>query len=72
MSTIRHIRIEVLGVTQKRLAEIAGASQPTVCRWEAGTDHPDLNHLRRIADAVREAGHEFDERKFFEMPEAAE
>ena len=72
MSIIRHIRKELLGVSQKRLAEIAGASQPTVCRWEAGTDEPTLSQLRAIAAAVRENGHEFDERDFFDIPEAAE
>lgn len=41
-------------VTQSEMAEIAGTSQATISRWEAGATNPSLRHLRRIrAEALR-------------------
>jgi transcriptional regulator with XRE-family HTH domain len=40
------------GVTQSRLAELAGTSQPTIAAYESGSKTPNLRTLRRLARAV--------------------
>ena len=40
------------GVTQSRLAELAGTSQPTIAAYESGSKVPNLRTLRRLARAV--------------------
>ena len=40
------------GVTQRRLAELAGTSQPTIAAYEAGTKVPNLRTLRNLARAL--------------------
>jgi len=39
-------------VTQSRLAELAGTSQPTIAAYESGTKVPNLRTLRNLARAV--------------------
>jgi transcriptional regulator with XRE-family HTH domain len=39
-------------VTQSRLAELAGTSQPTIAAYESGRKVPNLRTLRRLARAV--------------------
>jgi len=41
-----------LGLTQKELAQMFGASLRTASRWESGRSHPDLEQLRELARAV--------------------
>lgn len=41
----------VLGISQARLAELAGVSRPTIARLEAGQD-VSLSNLNRISDAL--------------------
>ena len=48
MNPIRNLR-ERRGLTQSRLAELAGTSQPTIAAYEAGTKAPTLGTLRRLA-----------------------
>jgi len=40
------------GVSQARLAQLAGTSQPTVAAYESGKKTPSLRTLRRLARAV--------------------
>lgn len=65
MSTIRHIRTELFGVSQAAFAQIAGTSQAVVSRWENGLVEPSLSDLKRIADEARARRLRFDERLFF-------
>jgi predicted transcriptional regulator len=71
MNTIQHIRKRVLDVSQSGLAEIAGTTQASVSRWEAGELQPDLEHLRAIRDAVRKKGVVWDDAWFFDAPKEA-
>ncbi|MFB6101252.1 MAG: CBS domain-containing protein [Haloplanus sp.] len=45
-----------LDLTQSALAEMAGVSQPLIARIEGGDVDPRLSTLRRIVDALDEAG----------------
>jgi transcriptional regulator with XRE-family HTH domain len=40
------------GVTQSRLAELAGTSQPTIAAYESGSKVPNLRTLRKLARAL--------------------
>jgi transcriptional regulator with XRE-family HTH domain len=40
------------GVSQRRLAQLAGTSQPTIAAYESGKKTPSLRTLRRLARAV--------------------
>jgi putative transcriptional regulator len=51
MNPIRLLRHQV-GVTQKRLAESAGTSQPTIASYESGTKSPTLDTIQRLAKAL--------------------
>lgn len=56
MSAMKRIRTEMFAITQADMAEIAGASQAVVSRWERadGRAWPDLQHIRAIrAEALR-------------------
>lgn len=70
MNAIRHIRKVILGVTQARLAEIAGSNQATVSRWENGTLHPDRAQMARILEHARAANVALSPEDFF-APESA-
>jgi predicted transcriptional regulator len=48
-------RREELDLTQSRLAEMAGVSQPLIARIEGGDVDPRLSTLRRIVEALEEA-----------------
>ena len=48
-------RREELELTQSRLAEMAGVSQPLIARIEGGDVDPRLSTLRRIVNALDEA-----------------
>lgn len=51
MNEVRQLR-RLAGVTQCRLAELAGTSQPTIAAYESGSKTPNLRTLRRLARAV--------------------
>jgi transcriptional regulator with XRE-family HTH domain len=51
MNEVRHLR-RLAGVTQSRLAELAGTSQPTIAAYESGSKVPNLRTLRRLARAL--------------------
>ena len=48
---IARLRIQ-RGLTQARLAEMAGTRQPSIARLENGSSFPSLSFLQRIADAL--------------------
>lgn len=71
MSTIKNIRTKVFGVTQAEFAALAGVTQASVSRWENGVA-PSLDEMRAIREAAETRGVAWDDRYFFEAPEAAE
>ncbi|MFN2427204.1 MAG: helix-turn-helix domain-containing protein [Candidatus Binatia bacterium] len=51
MNPIRHLRQQA-GVTQQKLALLAGTSQPTIASYEAGTKSPTLETVERLAKSL--------------------
>jgi len=51
MNPIRHLR-EQAGVTQRKLALLAGTSQPTIASYEAGSKSPTLETVERLAKSL--------------------
>lgn len=51
MNPIRHLRQQA-GVTQQKLALLAGTSQPTIASYEAGTKSPTLETVDRLAKSL--------------------
>lgn len=51
MNEVRRLR-QRARVTQSRLAELAGTSQPTIAAYESGRKVPNLRTLRRLARAL--------------------
>jgi predicted transcriptional regulator len=49
MHPIKHLRKEVLKISQSELGDAAGVTQATVSRWESGELEPSLSELRAIA-----------------------
>lgn len=72
MNPMLHIRKNVFGVPQTEMAEIAAVSQGTVSKWENGALVPDHAELDRIRSEAMRRNLEWDDRWFFEVPEAAE
>jgi DNA-binding transcriptional regulator YiaG len=72
MNPMLHIRKNVFGVPQTEMAEIAAVSQGTVSKWENGALVPDRDELDRIRSEAMRRNLEWDDRWFFEVPEAAE
>jgi hypothetical protein len=71
MHPIEHIRKRVLGLNQAAFAVIAGVTQATVSRWESGELEPGREELGRIRDEARARGIAWDDRWFFEPPNAS-
>lgn len=71
MHPIEHIRTEILKVTQGAFAGIAGTTQATVSRWEAGELEPGRKEMARIRAEVMHRGLAWDDRWFFESPPTA-
>jgi DNA-binding transcriptional regulator YiaG len=63
-----HVRKAVLDLNQAEFAKIAGTSQGTVSKWEAGELEPDRDQLALIRAEIRRRGIEWDDRWFFEAP----
>lgn len=68
MSTMAYIRKQVFGVTQGAFAEIAGTTQGTVSRWEAGELEPTREQLERVRGEAISRGLEWEDSWFFERP----
>lgn len=71
MKPITHIRKHIFAVSQVIFADIAGTTQGSVSRWENGTQVPGLVEMDRIRRAAADRGIAWDDRWFFEIPEAA-
>lgn len=56
MSNFRQIRKDLFQVSQSEFGEIAGVTQATVSRWEAGISTPNLAELARIREAANQRG----------------
>lgn len=67
MSAIRYIRREVFKVTQAEFASLAGVTQASVSRWEAG-GAPSLDEMQAIRKAAADRGIEWNDAWFFEAP----
>jgi hypothetical protein len=63
---LEQIRRFVFAVKQSAFADIAGVSQATVSRWEAGELSPDLGHLHKIRDAAIDDDLPWDDAFFFD------
>jgi transcriptional regulator with XRE-family HTH domain len=72
MRPISHIRTSVFGLTQLEFAELAGTTQATVSRWEAGEFSPSSDNLKRIREAALARNIEWDDSWFFDAPQAAQ
>lgn len=55
---LRELRTEK-GISQKKLADLAGISQASIFYWEKGTRKPKLEQLYRIASALGVSPNEF-------------
>ena len=62
------IRRDVFKVTHRAFAQISGASQGTVSRWEAGEFEPSRDQLARIREEAQRRGLKWDDAWFFEAP----
>lgn len=72
MNAIFHVRKVRFGVSQAEFGAIAGVSQGTVSKWEADELSPDREEMERIRSEAKAKGLEWDDRWFFEVPQAAE
>lgn len=68
MKPIEYIRKRVFGVSQAAFGEIAGTTQASVSRWEAGELHPGLEEMERIRSEALARGNEWDDSLFFATP----
>lgn len=71
MNPMLHIRTVVFGVTQAQMAEIAGAGQAAVSRWENDATAPTRTQLERIRSEAMARGLDWDDSWFFETPAEA-
>jgi predicted transcriptional regulator len=69
MSTLRKIRKNILGITQKELADLCAVDQGTVSRWEQGTLEPRLSDLKKIREKAASLGATLDDSDFFDDAE---
>lgn len=70
MNAMKHIRTDVLSLTQAEMAAIAKASQATVSRWETGELEPTRDHLAAIRDEAKRRRLKWNDALFFEGPTA--
>jgi predicted transcriptional regulator len=68
MSSLRHIRKSVLGLSQAGMAAVAEVSQGTVSKWENGELNPNRDEMARIRDEARRRKLAWDDSWFFETP----
>lgn len=68
---MKHIRTKVFQMTQAEFSVLAGVAQATVSRWEKGVA-PSLDEMKAIRRAAEERNIDWDDKYFFEMPEAVQ
>lgn len=71
MNSIQHIRKSIFVASQSEFAALAGVTQPTVSRWEAGSSEPTRAELDLIRSEAFRRGLAWDDGLFF-MQEPAE
>ena len=71
MQAMSFIRKSVFGLTQAAFAVVAGVTQGTISKWEAGEFEPTRDQLVRIREEARTRGIEWDDAWFFEHPDQA-
>lgn len=60
MSTIKHVRQTVFGMTQQAFASETGIPQSTLSRWESG-GAPDLEGVKRMRSAAQRLSLDWDD-----------
>lgn len=70
MNNVRRIRKTLFRVSQSEFGAIAGVTQATVSRWEAGLLAPSLNELDRIRATAKERGVRLKPEDFFAKPQS--
>ena len=68
MRTITFIRTKKFEQTQAAFARLAGVTQGTVSKWEAGTLAPSQSEMARIRAAGIKLGMDWDDEWFFVLP----
>ena len=66
MSVIRHIRVNLFGLSQAAFAAEIGASQSKISRVESGVAELSLGLARKIRDAALKRGIAWDDALLFE------
>lgn len=70
MIPLKNIRKNLFDISQTAFGEIAGVTQSTVSRWEAGELEPSRDEMSKIRDEAAKRGMQWDDRLFFEAPAA--
>ncbi|HZR62308.1 MAG TPA: helix-turn-helix domain-containing protein [Xanthobacteraceae bacterium] len=65
---IQNVRKNILRLSQKVMAEVAGVSQGTVSNWESGASEPTRREMARVRTFAIQRGITWDDRWFFEIP----
>lgn len=65
---MRHIRRQVLRLTQANMGSLIGVSQATISRWESGELKPSHDHLSAIRAQAHKQRVEWNDEWFFEAP----
>lgn len=68
MGALRHIRENILGLSQAEMAVLTQVSQGTVSKWEAGKLAPSRDEMARIRAAAIERGIAWNDAWFFASP----
>lgn len=68
MTQLLRIRKDILRLTQAEMAEIAGATQATVSRWESGELEPSRDQIEMILVCARGKGIDLSPADFFDIP----
>lgn len=72
MDNLRRIRKQVFRLSQSEFGTIAGVTQATVSRWEAGILAPGLHEMDRIRSAAKARGLRLKAEDFFPAPPSDE
>ncbi|UGB26386.1 helix-turn-helix transcriptional regulator [Methylorubrum sp. B1-46] len=72
MSPLAFIRREIFGATQAEMAAVAGVSQSTVSKWEAGLLEPGRVEMERIRKGAAGRGLAWCDEWFFQPPASSD
>ena len=71
MTPLLYIRTHIFRTSQEAMADIAGVSQATVSRWEAGHFEPNGKRMERIRGEALKRKIKWNDAWFFEAPARA-